>query len=125
MSRPFTATIDSEFGVCFLDVSKTQRRLIRVTTKTYQTTGTYIFIKLFKKGSDEEYYIDQRITLTVPEFQELINNVENINMGAKKEDQKESATTKRSDTTPKKVGNSSNSLILIKLNLKMNKKFVT
>ena len=96
MSRPFTATIDSDFGDCFLDVSKTQRRLIRVTTKTYQTTGTYIFLKLFKKGADEEYYIDQRITLTVPEFQQLINNVENISMGPTKES-KEMVTSKRGE----------------------------
>ena len=104
MSRPFTATIDSEFGDSFFDVSKTQRRLIRVTTKTYQTTGTYIFIKLFKKGSDEEIYIDQRITLTASEFQELINNVENINTGPKKADKKESGSTKRCDTSPKQSG---------------------
>ena len=104
MRWPFTATIDSEFGDSFLDVSKTQRRILRVTTKTYQTTGTNICIKLFKKGSDEEYYIDQRISLTVPEFQELINKVENINMGPKKEDQKERGRKKRCETTLKQSG---------------------
>ena len=81
MSRPFTSSIDKDFGDSFIDISKTERRLLRVTTKTYESTGTYLFLKLFKKGADGEFYIDQRVTLTVPEFQELINNVENINMG--------------------------------------------
>ena len=63
------------------------------------------FHEAIQKRSDEEYYIDKRITLTAPEFQELINNVENVYMGSKKEDQKESATTKRSETSPQKNGN--------------------
>ena len=44
-------------------------------------TASYISLKLFKKGSDDDFYIDERITLTVQEFQEIINNVENISMG--------------------------------------------
>ena len=81
MSRPFTSSIDKDLGDSFIDISKTERRLLRVTTKTYESTGTYLFLKLFKKEADGEFHIDQRVTLTVPEFQELINNVENINMG--------------------------------------------
>lgn len=81
MNRPYSSTTDQEYGDSFLDVSKNNRRLVRVSTKTYQTTGTYISLKLFKKGSDDDFYIDQRITLTVQEFQDIINNVENINMG--------------------------------------------
>lgn len=99
MSRPFNATTDEEYGDSFLDTSKSDRRLIRVTTKTYQTTGTYITIKLFKKGSDDDFYIDQRITLTVQEFQEVVNNVENISMGPTAEIKKEvlAGTLKRPD----------------------------
>ena len=81
MSRPFTSSIDKDFGDSSIDISKTERRLLRVTTKTYERTGTYLFLKLLKKGADGEFSIDQRVTLTVPEFQELTNNVENINMG--------------------------------------------
>ena len=54
---------------------------MRVTTETYESTGTYLFLKLFIEGADGEFYIHQRVTLTVSEFQELMNNVENINMG--------------------------------------------
>ena len=80
-SRPFTSSIDKDFGDKFIDISNTERRFLRVTTKTYESTGTYFFLKLFKNGADGEFYIDQLVTLTVSEFQELINNVENINMG--------------------------------------------
>lgn len=85
MSRPFTSAGDKEFGDSFIDISETHRRLVRVTTKTYPSTGTYIFLKLFKKGSDNEFYLDQRVTLSVSEFQELVNNVENISLGPQPE----------------------------------------
>ena len=81
MNNRFTSTADQQFGDTIIDVSQTERRLIRVTTKTYDSTGTYIFIKLFKKASDDEFHTDQRVTLTLSEFQALINNSENINMG--------------------------------------------
>ena len=81
MSGRFTFTTDQEFGDSFLDISNTERRLIRVTTQTYEATGTYIFLKLFKMGSDGEFHIDQRIILNATEFQALINKSEIINMG--------------------------------------------
>ena len=80
MSRPFTSSLDKDFGDSSIDISKTER-LLSVTTKTYESTVNYLFLKLFEKEADGEFYIDQRVKLTVPEFQELINNVENINMG--------------------------------------------
>ena len=46
---PFTAERDAEFGDAHFDVSKSEKRLIRATVKTYDKTGTYIFLKLFKK----------------------------------------------------------------------------
>ena len=81
MSRPLTSSIEKEFGDSFIDISKTERRILRVTTKNNKSTATYLFLKLFKKGTDGPFYFNQRVTLTVAEFQELINNVENINMG--------------------------------------------
>ena len=80
MSRPFFSTVGMEFGDKFVNISHSQRRMTRVTTKIYTTTGTYICLKLFKKGPDDEFYNDQRVTLTVPAFHELIKNVENITM---------------------------------------------
>ena len=60
---PFTAETDAEFGDAHFDVSKSEKRLIRATVKTYDKTGTYIFLKLFKKVG-QEFELQQRITLT-------------------------------------------------------------
>lgn len=97
MTSRFTSTADREFGDSYIDISKTEKRLIRATTKTYESTGTYIFLKMFKKGSDGEFHMDQRITLTVKEFQALIDNSENINLWPQPaEAEAESGSLKRS-----------------------------
>ena len=67
---PFTAERDAEFGDAHFDVSKSEKRLIRTTVKTYDKTGTYIFLKLFKKVG-QEFEFQQRITLTLEEFEKL------------------------------------------------------
>ena len=61
---PFTADEDAEFGDAHFDVSGYEKRLIRATVKTYEKTGTYIFLKLFKKA-DNEYEFQQRLTVTL------------------------------------------------------------
>ena len=78
-----TSSKDCEFGDTHCDVASSGKRLVRVTTNTYKNSGiTYINIKLFKKKEDkDEYRLQQRVGLTVKEFQEMIANVENINMG--------------------------------------------
>ena len=50
---PFSATKDSEFEDSYYDISKTEERLIRATLKMYEKTGTYVFLKLFKKVDDD------------------------------------------------------------------------
>ena len=59
-----------------------------MTTNTYKNSGlTYINIKLFKKKEDQDdFRLQQRVGLTVKEFQEMIANVENISMGPSKSD---------------------------------------
>ena len=68
---------DTEFGDCYFDISKTDNRLIRAKLKTYERTGTYVFLKLFKKTA-EEYEFEQRISLTLQEFGNLVKTAENI-----------------------------------------------
>ena len=46
---PSTSTKDTEFGDCYFVISKTDKRLLRATLKTFERTGTYVFLKLFKK----------------------------------------------------------------------------
>ena len=60
---PFSATEDSEFEDSYYDISKTEKHLIRATLKTYEKTGTYVFLKLFKKV-DADYEFKQRLALT-------------------------------------------------------------
>ena len=67
---PFTADKDAEFGDAYFDISRTEKRLIRAKVKSYQNTGTYVFLKLFKKV-DKEYELQQRITLTLGQFELL------------------------------------------------------
>ena len=67
---PFTADRDAEFGDVYLKISRTEKRLILATVKSYQNTGTCVFLKLFKKVA-KEYELQQRITLTLDKFELL------------------------------------------------------
>ena len=74
---PFSATKDSECGDSYYDISKTEKRLIRATLKTYEKTGTYVFLKLFKKVDVDDYEFQQRLSRTTEEFDKLIKNAKN------------------------------------------------
>ena len=78
-----TSSKDQDFGVSYIDVAESEKRLVRVTTNTYKTTAsTYINIKLFKRKDDQsDFRLQQRVGLTVKEFQDLVANVENISVG--------------------------------------------
>ena len=76
-TMPFTSTKDTEFRDCYFDFSKTDIRLVSATLKTYERTGTFVFLELFKKTA-EEYEFEQRFLLTVQEFGNLVNPAEKI-----------------------------------------------
>ena len=59
------------------DISETDKRLISATVKTYEGTGTYVFLKLFKKA-ESDYEFRQRVFLTVQEFENLIEKSSDI-----------------------------------------------
>ena len=67
---PFTADKDAEFRDVYFEISRTEKRLIRATVKSYENTVAYVFRELFKK-IDKEYELQQRITLTLDEFELL------------------------------------------------------
>ena len=69
-----TAEKDEAFGDGYMNISKTKKRLIRVTMKSYENTGTYVFLKVFKCGStaDKEFKLHQQISLNMEEFNKLI-----------------------------------------------------
>lgn len=73
---------DAEYGDSYLDVHQTDRRFVRVSVKTYDNSGTYITVKLFKKNNDD-YQFHQKITLTTSEFDGLAAKYRKIKSLAK------------------------------------------
>ena len=63
-------------------MAESEKRLVRVTCNTYKNTAsTYVNIKLFKRKDDQsDFRLQQRVGLTVKEFQDLVANVENISV---------------------------------------------
>ena len=59
-----------EFGDAYLDITKREKRLVRVSVKTYENNGSYITIKLLK-NIDGDFKFNQRVTLTVSKFEKL------------------------------------------------------
>ena len=78
---PITSSKNTHFGDCYFDISQTEKRLVRATLKTYERTGTYVFLKLFKKAA-EDYEFEQRISLTLEEFGNLVKEEEKIRESA-------------------------------------------
>ena len=73
----FTAEKDAEFGDAHFDISKSEKRLIRATIKSYEKTGSYVFLKLFKKA-ENDYEFQQGITLKLEEFEKLMKKSRSI-----------------------------------------------
>ena len=63
----FSAERDSEFNRIFFDDSETEKLLLRASVATYEKTGTYVFLKLFKR-SNEGYECVQRLTRHIDEL---------------------------------------------------------
>ena len=61
-----TVETDAKFGDNFVDISKTDKRFIRATVKTYDNTGTYVFLKLLKPHCEtQEFVVQEKISLSV------------------------------------------------------------
>ena len=70
-----TVTADKQFGDCNFDISENSKRLVRATLKTYGQIGTYVFLKVFKKATeDAEFEFVQRLYLTNEEFLSLLKS---------------------------------------------------
>ena len=52
------------------EISCSSKRIVVASVKAYETTGTYINLRLFKKDS-EQFRFNQRITLSAAEFDHL------------------------------------------------------
>ena len=54
MEKSETLKKDIEFCDQFIDISETAKRIVRVSTKTYETSGTYVAIKLFRRNNQSD-----------------------------------------------------------------------
>ena len=70
---------DAEYSDNHIDVSKTEKRLVRISSKNYEQTGTYISLKLFKRAANErEFQFSQSVTVSLDEFQAIIDRLPKI-----------------------------------------------
>ena len=67
-----TANADKDFGDCYFDISENSKRLVRATLKTYDQTGTYVFLFQKKATEGAEFECVQRNSLSSEEFSKLL-----------------------------------------------------
>ena len=65
IQMPFPASKDKDYGDCYIDISKTEKRLIRTTLKNYENSGTSFFLKFLREKTmnmklKREYLLQQR-----------------------------------------------------------------
>ena len=94
------AGLVGEFGVSHFDVSKNEKSLILATLKTYERTGFYIFLKLFRKA-EHDYELQQRLTLTLEEFENLTKTTPKIRSAAQNSNDNDSTTKPTPAKLPK------------------------
>ena len=76
---------DKEFGDGIFDISENSKRLVRTTLKTYDQRGAYVFLKVFKKATeDAECDCVQRLSLTNEKFSKLLKSGKSIRAQTKK-----------------------------------------
>ena len=67
---------DAEYNDSHFDFNTSEKRTVRVAVKSYDKTGSYVSLELFKReNSCSEYTFAQGITLSADEFQKLIEKV--------------------------------------------------
>jgi hypothetical protein len=69
-----TPESDSSYGDFFIDVSVGPKRWVRATVKTYDSTGKYVFLKLFKKNENQIFERYQQLSLSIQEWNCLMEN---------------------------------------------------
>ena len=99
-TMPFTSTKDTEFGNCHFAFSKTDKLLIRAMLKTYERTGLYVLLKLFKKAA-EEYLFEQRNSQNRQEFGCFVNTLQKILESVVQEKSAKDCSAKLSPKRPK------------------------
>ena len=71
-----TANADKDFGDCYFDILENSKRFLRAPLKTCDQTGTYVFLKVFKKATEgAEFECVQRLSLS---FSKLLKSGKSI-----------------------------------------------
>ena len=66
------------YDMCY-DISTTEKRVVTANVKTYETTGSYVTSKLFKKEAESiGYCLNQKITLTLLELEQISSQFDKI-----------------------------------------------
>ena len=61
------------------DTARSEKRYVVACVKTYDNTGTYISLKLFKKeNGDNEFRFNQKLTLSMQELEQVGENIDAI-----------------------------------------------
>ena len=69
---------DTVFYDDFQDIPSGEKRIVRVGTKTFDKTGTYITVKLHKKNENGVFTCYQAVTLTTREIDCLADNYSKV-----------------------------------------------
>ena len=97
---------DAEYSDNYLDFSANEKRLVRVGVKSYQKTGEYITLKLFKReSSDSSYSFNQKIALSSDEFQTFLEKLNKIKRMLAQNKPKTERNEKKKDRTVKQDNN--------------------
>ena len=63
----------------FHDRARSEKRYVVACAKTYDNTGTYISLKIFKKeNGDNEFRFNQKLTLSLQELEQVGENIDAI-----------------------------------------------
>ena len=74
-----TTNADKHFGDCYFDILENSKRLVLATLKIYDQTGTYVFLKVFKKATEvAEFECVKRLSLSSEEFSKLLKSGKSI-----------------------------------------------
>ena len=74
-----TPEVDASFGDVYIDVAKGPKRWVRVSIKTFENTGQYLFIKLFKADQTKKnFQRSQYITLSLAEWKSMVTQLANV-----------------------------------------------
>ena len=61
-----------------LSICESDKRTVRAYVKTYDNTGTYVFLTLYKRNEVGDMSFSQRISLSLSEFQKLSSKIDKI-----------------------------------------------